>query len=79
MTQLDGAGQAKQAALDEAMTMVQRLHGIVERMAIAVRSNQNLAGFKRPREIVLVDELPKNSLGKIMKRDLVDHVVRTPR
>ena len=33
---LDGAGLAKMATLDEATGAVQRLHGIVERMAIAV-------------------------------------------
>ena len=42
---LDGAGLAKMATLDEATAAVQRLHGIVERMAIAVRSQQNTAQF----------------------------------
>jgi hypothetical protein len=42
---LDGAGLAKMATLDEATGAVQRLHGIVERMAIAVRSQQNTAQF----------------------------------
>jgi len=42
---LDGAGLAKMATLDEATTAVQRLHAIVERMAIAVRSQQNTAQF----------------------------------
>jgi hypothetical protein len=44
-TQLDGAGLAKMATLEEATTALQRLHGIVERMAIAVRSQQNTAQF----------------------------------
>jgi hypothetical protein len=43
--QLDGAGQAKMDTLDEANTHVQRIHGIVERMAMAVRSQQNTAQF----------------------------------
>ena len=42
---LDGAGLAKMATLDEATAAVQRLHAIVERMAIAVRSQQNTAQF----------------------------------
>ena len=42
---LDGAGLAKMATLDEATAGVQRLHAIVERMAIAVRSQQNTAQF----------------------------------
>ena len=31
---------------------------------------QNLARFKVPREIVFVDELPRNATGKLLKRDL---------
>jgi hypothetical protein len=37
---VDGAGQAKLQTLDDAMMIVQSLHGIVERMAIAVRGQQ---------------------------------------
>ena len=32
--------------------------------------NERLAGFKRPRSVVFVDELPRNVMGKVMKRDL---------
>lgn len=39
--QLDGAGVAKMVTLDEAATALQRIHGIVERMAMAVRSAQD--------------------------------------
>ena len=42
---LDGAGVAKMETLDEATASLQRLHGIVERMAMAVRSNQDTAQF----------------------------------
>ena len=31
---------------------------------------QRLAGFKRPRSIVFVDTLPRNVMGKVLKRDL---------
>jgi fatty-acyl-CoA synthase len=31
---------------------------------------QNLARYKVPREIVLMDELPRNSTGKVLKREL---------
>jgi len=30
----------------------------------------NLAGYKTPREIEFLDELPRNATGKILKRDL---------
>jgi hypothetical protein len=42
---LDGAGLAKMETLEEASATVQRIHGIVERMAIAVRSQQDTAQF----------------------------------
>jgi len=31
---------------------------------------ENLARYKVPREIVLIDELPRNATGKVLKRDL---------
>ncbi|WP_134766385.1 AMP-binding protein [Nocardioides sp. 1609] len=34
---------------------------------------QNLARYKVPREIVFLDELPRNATGKVLKRDLVHH------
>ena len=33
---------------------------------------QNLARYKVPREIVFVDELPRNATGKVVKRDLAE-------
>ena len=33
---------------------------------------KNLARYKVPREIVFIDELPRNSTGKILKRVLKD-------
>ena len=33
----------------------------------------NLARYKVPREIVFVDELPRNATGKVLKRELVNH------
>jgi len=31
---------------------------------------ENLARFKVPREIVFLDELPRNATGKVLKREL---------
>jgi acyl-CoA synthetase (AMP-forming)/AMP-acid ligase II len=33
----------------------------------------NLARFKVPRDIVFVDELPRNATGKVVKRELAQH------
>ncbi len=33
---------------------------------------QNLARYKVPREIVFVDELPRNATGKVLKRELAE-------
>jgi len=33
---------------------------------------RNLAGYKVPREIVFIEELPRNSTGKILKRELAE-------
>ena len=34
---------------------------------------ENLARYKVPREIVLLDELPRNATGKVLKRELAEH------
>ncbi|MEA2228790.1 MAG: hypothetical protein QOF04_2420, partial [Solirubrobacteraceae bacterium] len=34
----------------------------------------NLARYKVPREIVFIDELPRNATGKVLKRELVTRV-----
>ena len=39
-SKLDGPGTAKMATLDDAMTAMQRLHGLVERMAVAVKNGE---------------------------------------
>ncbi len=34
---------------------------------------ENLARYKSPREVVFLDELPRNPTGKVLKRELVEH------
>ena len=47
MKKLDGAGLAKMETLDDAVFQIQRVHSIVERMALAVRSNQDTSAFRQ--------------------------------
>ena len=38
--------------------------------AVDAHCRDRLAGYKRPREYVIVDELPRNAAGKIIRRDV---------
>ena len=38
--------------------------------ALMEHCRQRLAGYKRPRSVVFVDALPRNAMGKVLKRDL---------
>ena len=44
----------------------------VDEAAVMEFCRQRLAGYKRPRSVVFVDALPRNVMGKVMKRDLRD-------
>ena len=33
-------------------------------------SRDKIAGYKRPRRVILLPELPKNAAGKVMRREL---------
>jgi hypothetical protein len=46
-TRIDGPGLVKLETLESAVTLWQRLHAIVERMASAQRSQQSLAPFRQ--------------------------------
>jgi hypothetical protein len=46
-SRLDGAGQAKLATLDDALTQLQHVHAIVERMAIASRAQSDTRALKQ--------------------------------
>lgn len=46
-SQLDGAGQIKLATLDEAALQLQRLHALVERYAMAVRTQTETGQFRQ--------------------------------
>ena len=64
---LDGAGAAKMTTLDEALVILSRVHSLVERYAIEIRSNKNTS---QPRQQIqratapLVGKL-KGQFGRI--------------
>ena len=53
-----------------AAAVVLREGHTAEPAEIVAHARERLAGFKAPKYVVLVDELPKNPSGKILKREL---------
>jgi len=47
-----------------------RPHSTIEPRELTDRVRQRLAGFKVPRHVVTVDELPRNATGKVLKEQL---------
>ena len=58
------------ATAEAARVDANRLRCEAESLRLAVRSN--LARYKVPREIVFIDEMPRNPAGKVVKRNLPD-------
>jgi malonyl-CoA/methylmalonyl-CoA synthetase len=44
---------------------------------VADLCRENLAGYKRPRQVVFVDALPRNALGKVLKHEVRDRLVES--
>ena len=44
--------------------------GAVSEDELKAHVKDNLARFKVPREIVFIEELPRNATGKVLKREL---------
>jgi long-chain acyl-CoA synthetase len=42
----------------------------VDKVALAALCREHLAGYKRPKEIIVIEQMPKNALQKILKKDL---------
>jgi malonyl-CoA/methylmalonyl-CoA synthetase len=42
----------------------------IDLSAIEAAARTDLAGFKRPRHMVVMDDLPRNTMGKVQKADL---------
>ena len=55
---------------EEVRAVVVRNDDSVDEAELIEFCRQRLAGFKRPRSVVFIDTLPRNVMGKVMKRDL---------
>src|SRR3954467_12589611 len=64
---LDGAGQAKMKTLDDALTTLIRVNGLVEQYALAVKNNQPSATFLSNirRQLPALSEMLKAQFGMI--------------
>ncbi len=52
--------------------VVPREDGAVEEAELIEFCRQRLASFKKPESVVFIDELPRNALGKVLKRVLLE-------
>jgi acyl-CoA synthetase (AMP-forming)/AMP-acid ligase II len=57
---------------EEVRALVVRRTDNVDEASLIDHCSRRLAGFKRPRSIVFVEQLPRNVMGKVMKRDLYE-------
>ena len=53
---------------------VRRAGASVQATDIMRRFEGRLARFKHPRDVVFVDRLPRNALGKVLRRELRERV-----
>jgi malonyl-CoA/methylmalonyl-CoA synthetase len=56
----------------EAVLAVVKRSGPVEAEAVIAATRSQLAAFKCPKQVVFVDELPRNTMGKVQKNLLRD-------
>ena len=47
--------------------------GDVDEDTLKAHVKENLARYKVPREIIFLDELPRNATGKVLKKDLKEY------
>ncbi|GBD43766.1 Long-chain-fatty-acid--CoA ligase [bacterium HR40] len=49
---------------------------VIDEGQVIAALKERLAGFKVPKRVIVVDELPRNSMGKVQKRDLRERYAR---
>jgi fatty-acyl-CoA synthase len=51
--------------------VVRRDHSMLDEATVRAHVREHLAGYKVPREVVFIDELPRNATGKVLTRSLM--------
>ena len=76
---LDGAGTVKMAALDDAAQQLQRIHGLVEQWALAVKRDQptSLYSMQLRRQLPTLASLLKSQFGMISDQVTAMHITAT--
>ncbi|WP_144097183.1 AMP-binding protein [Croceicoccus sediminis] len=54
----------------EAVVAVLRANGEIDADAVREEMKRDLAGFKVPKTVIVIDEMPRNTMGKIQKKAL---------
>lgn len=54
----------------EAVVAVLRANGAIDADAVREEMKRDLAGFKVPKAVIVIDEMPRNTMGKIQKKAL---------
>lgn len=57
-----------------ALAVVLKQHTILTKRAIQIYCAKNLADFQQPHKIFFLEKLPKNSMGKLVKTNLLEYV-----
>jgi fatty-acyl-CoA synthase len=56
--------------------VVKRSNGRLTAAGVKSYVKSNLAGYKVPRDVIFIDELPRNATGKVVKRELREEELR---
>ena len=56
-----------------------RVDSVADPEGIVALCRENLAGYKKPQQVIFVEELPRNAAGKILKREIREQVTRSGR
>lgn len=76
---LDGAGTEKMKTLEDALTQLHRVHGLVETYALAIKRSQPPATYLMPlrRALPMLASLLKGQFGLISDQTMALHMVVT--